>query len=242
MIPPTVREELGFALVRGSESISVDLRREGHPLRSGDTAGLGSPKHPRSRRRMAMRAKPTVADANALDGWAAEADRASSSTAPATRRRRRLEDNVLSSCDFVIDGSTTGSNGTYVASDPDVDVYAADGVNAFVCNTTSLGFDRFSFWKSRMGSHADSQVVPDGKLPAARLPGHRSGKNPTSKCAVQLTPAPSASTSTASTAPPSGPGTPARTSARGWRSPRSPRSRPRPGRRRSRRAPPPGTG
>jgi hypothetical protein len=29
-----------------------------------------------------------------------------------------FEDNVLSNSDFLIDGSTTGSNGTYVAGDP----------------------------------------------------------------------------------------------------------------------------
>ena len=56
MIPPTVPEELGFAPIARSELISVDLRREGRPPRSGDTAGLASPKHPRSRRRMATRA------------------------------------------------------------------------------------------------------------------------------------------------------------------------------------------
>ena len=67
-------------------------------------------------------------------------------------------------------------------------MYAAGGVNAFVCNTTFLGFDQFSFWKSCMGSHADAQVVPDARLAAggSPLPGSRvigSGTNPTSKCA-----------------------------------------------------------
>jgi len=108
-----------------------------------------------------------------------------------------FEDNVLSNCDFLIDGSTTASNGTHVAGDPDFDAYAADGLNAFVRNTTFLGFDQFSFWKSCMGSHADAQVVPDAKLAAA---GPR--------CPPRA-PAPCASTSTARHAPPSGPGTPA---------------------------------
>jgi len=76
-------------------------------------------------------------------------------------------------------------------------VYAAGGLNAFVCNTTFLGFDQFSFWKSCMGSHADSQVVPDAKLAAggSPLPGSPvigSGKNPTSMCAGQPTPGPGA--------------------------------------------------
>ncbi len=125
----------------------------------------------------------------------------------------------MSNCDFLIDGSTTGSNGTYVACDPDFDVYAARGLDAFMCNTILLGFDEFSFWKSCMGSHADSQVVPDAKLDAggSPLPGSAvigSGKNPTSKCAGQPTPgpAPCASTSTTRPARPSGPRTPAQTS------------------------------
>lgn len=97
------------------------------------------------------------------------------------------EDNVLSNCDFLIDGSTTGSNGTYAAGDPDFDadfdVYAAGGLNAFVCNTTFLRFDQFSFWKSCTGSHADSQVVPDAKLaaggsPLPGSPGHRLRQEP----------------------------------------------------------------
>jgi hypothetical protein len=76
-------------------------------------------------------------------------------------------------------------------------VYAAGGLNAFVCNAAFLGFDQFSFWKSCMGSHADSQVVPDAKLAAggSPLPGSPvigSGKNPTSKCAGQPTPGPGA--------------------------------------------------
>jgi hypothetical protein len=67
-------------------------------------------------------------------------------------------------------------------------VYAPGGLNAFVCNTTFLGFDQFSFWKSWMGSHADSQVVPDAKLAAggSPLPGSPvigSGQNPTSRYA-----------------------------------------------------------
>jgi len=76
-------------------------------------------------------------------------------------------------------------------------VYAAGGLNAFVCNTTFLGFDQFSFWKSCMGSHADSQVVPDAKLATggSPLPGSPvigSGKNPTSMCAGQPTSGPGA--------------------------------------------------
>ena len=73
-------------------------------------------------------------------------------------------------------------------------MYAAGGLNAFVCNTTFVGFDQFSFWKSCMGSHADSQVVPArGSPPAApRCPVIGSGKNPTSKCAGQPTPGPGA--------------------------------------------------
>ena len=101
-----------------------------------------------------------------------------------------FEDNVLSNCGFLIDGSTTASNGTYVAGGPDFDVYAAGGLNAFVCNAIFVGFDQFAFWKSCAGSHADSRVVPDAKLAAggSPLPGSPaigSGKNPTSKCVGQ---------------------------------------------------------
>lgn len=35
----------------------------------------------------------------------------------------------------------------YAAGEPDFDVYAAGGLNAFVCNTTFVGFDQFS-WSS----------------------------------------------------------------------------------------------
>ena len=222
--------------------ISVDRRREGRPPRSGDTAGLSSPKHPRSRRRMTTRAHRRAADANAPARWAAEAEPSVLGYgASDTGAVVAFEDNVLSNCDFLIDGSTTGTNGTYVAGDPDFDVYAAGGLNAFVCNTTFLGFDQFSFWKSCMGSHADSQVVPDAKLaaggsPRSGPPGHRlrQTRPPSPPGSPPPAPAPCASTSTARPAPPSGPGTPARTSVPGWRSPRSTRSRPRPARRRSR--------
>ena len=83
----------------------------------------------------------------------------------------------------------------HLRGDPDFDVYATGGLNAFVCTTTFLGFDQFSFWNSCMGSHADSQVVPDAKLAAggSPLPGSPaigSGKDPTSKCAGQPTPGP----------------------------------------------------
>ena len=117
-------------------------------------------------------------------GWAAEAEPSVLGYgASDTGAVVAFEDNVLSNCDFLIDGSTTGTNGTYVAGDPDFDVYAAGGLNAFVCNTTFLGFDQFSFWKSCMGSHADSQVVPDAKLaaggsPRPGPPGHRLRQEP----------------------------------------------------------------
>ena len=39
---------------------------------------------------------------------------------------------------------STPSNGTYLAGDPDFDVYAAGGVNGLVCNTTLFGFAQFS--------------------------------------------------------------------------------------------------
>jgi hypothetical protein len=91
-------------------------------------------------------------------------------------------------------------------------VYAAGGLNAFVCNTTFLGLDQFFFWKSCMGSHADSHVVPDAKLAAGGFPVIGSGKNPTSKCAGQP-PGPGALwINIDGPAPPSGPGTPAHTS------------------------------
>jgi hypothetical protein len=49
-----------------SELISVDLRPEGRPPRSGDTAGLASPKASALASSYGLaRAKPTVADANA---------------------------------------------------------------------------------------------------------------------------------------------------------------------------------
>jgi hypothetical protein len=116
-------------------------------------------------------------------GWAAEADPSVLGYgAGATGAVVAFEDNVRSNCDFLIAGSTTGTNGTYVAGDPYFDVYAAGGLNAFACNTTFLGFEQFSFWRSCMGSPADSRVVPDAKLArrlaAARLPGHRLGQEP----------------------------------------------------------------
>jgi hypothetical protein len=53
-------------------------------------------------------------------------------------------------------------------------MYAAGGLNAFVCNTIFLGFDQFSFWRC-MGSRAHSRVLLDAKLAAgdSPLPGPR---------------------------------------------------------------------
>lgn len=140
------------------------------------------------------RASPTVADANAPAGWAAEADRAASATAPATRAPSSPS-RTTSYRTATSSSTARPREATAPAGDPDFDVYATGGLNAFVCTTTFLGFDQFSFWNSCMGSHADSQVVPDAKLAAggSPLPGSPaigSGKNPTSKCAGQPTPGP----------------------------------------------------
>ena len=75
MIPPTVPEELGFAPIARSELISVDVRRERRPRRSGDAAGRSFTKASALASSYGnARASPTVADANAPADWAAEAE------------------------------------------------------------------------------------------------------------------------------------------------------------------------
>ena len=162
---------------------------------------------------------PTVADANAPPAGRLRQIQRPRDGASDTGAVVAFEDNVLSDCGFLSYGSTTGTNGTYVAyvaGDPDFDVYAAGGLDAFVCNTTFLGFDQFSFWKSCMGSHADAQLSRTRSSPPAapRCPAPRSSapaqtRPPSAPGSPPRAPAPRASTSTARPAPPPGPGTPA---------------------------------
>ena len=83
------------------------------------------------------------------------------------------------------------------AGDPDFDVYAAGGLNAFVCNTTFLGFDQFSFWKSCMAHTPtlSSSRTRSSPPAAPRCAAPRSSAPPrtrTSKSAGQPTPGPGA--------------------------------------------------
>jgi len=185
--------------------ISVDLRRGRSPASIGDTAGRASAKHPLASSTGNASASATVADAKSPHRLAA---RGGSSVlgygASDPGAVVAFEDNVLSNCDFLIDGSTTGSNGTYVAGDPDFDVYAAGGVNAFVCTITFLGSDQFSFWNC-MSSHADAQVLPTRISPcvAPRCSAPRSSAPArTRRPSAPGAPAPCARTSTARLATP----------------------------------------
>ena len=230
MIPPTVPEELGFAPIGRSELISVDLRREGRPPRSGDTAGLASPKHPRSRRRMATRAHRR---------------RSRTPMRPPAGRPRRIERPRLRR-------QRHGRRRRLRGQRP-VELRLPH-------RPLDHGKQRHLRHRRprlrRVRRRRPERVRVQHHVPRLRLvlllevvhgltrrlsgrPGREARRRrlPSARAS-----APCASTSTARRAPPSGPGTPARTSAPGWRSPRSPRSRPRPGRTRSRRAPPPGTG
>jgi len=213
MIPPTVPEELGFAPIGRSELISVDLRREGRPPRSGGTAGLASPQHPRWRRRMATRAHRRRSPTPILPGWAGEPDRASSATASDTGAVVAFEDNVLSNSDFLIDRSTTASNGTYVAGDLDFDVYAAGGLNVVRVEHHPPRLRPVLLLEvvhglTRRLSGRPGPEARRRRLRAARLPGHRLRQEPNLQVRRAVhpgAPAPGGSTSTARPGPAIGP-------------------------------------
>jgi len=108
-----VPEELGFAPIGIGELISVDVRREGRPRRSGDPAGQASPKH----RAASSRGNATAADGRGrqcprrLDGRGGPS--VPGYGASDTGAVVAFQDNVLSNSDLLIDRSTTGSNGTF---------------------------------------------------------------------------------------------------------------------------------
>jgi hypothetical protein len=100
-----------------------------------------------------------------------------------------FENNVISDCDNEIGAST----GRYASGQPDYNIYAQGGSNAFGCNTNDYAFSQFSSWKSCIGGDSHSSTTSNALLnsngsPQSGSPATAAGNNLTSLCTGNLTP------------------------------------------------------
>ena len=100
-----------------------------------------------------------------------------------------FENNVVTTCENEIGAST----GRYATGQPDYNIYAHGGSNAFGCNTNDYAFSQFSSWKACIGGDSHSSATSNALLnndgsPQSGSPTTTSGANLTSLCTGNLTP------------------------------------------------------
>lgn len=85
-----------------------------------------------------------------------------------------FENNLLSNCDNLM--TQTGNpragalNGVFTPGNPDYNVYASGGSNAFICDGHFYAFRRFGAWKRCIRADRHSRRVADARLEASGAP------------------------------------------------------------------------
>lgn len=101
-----------------------------------------------------------------------------------------FQNNLVTSCGGLMYNNQPG---VYAAGNPDHNLYAGGGDNAFVCGHNYYAFRRFRSWKSCIGGDYHSRITRNARLNAAGAPSGRSaavgvGANLSALCRGPLSP------------------------------------------------------